>query len=108
VPAFEFLFLNNRLFDVVGGFDIDESLRVELFREAVIQTLAVFPRAAGDVVCDADLERAVALVGQDVDVIGLLLYWTPDQVRGDIWVMDQNKKRAVQGNASLCRRGLRT
>jgi hypothetical protein len=70
VPAFEFLFLNNRLFDVVGGFDIDESLRVELFGEAVIQTLAVFPRAAGDVVCDADLERAVALVGQDVDVIG--------------------------------------
>ena len=49
------------------GFHIDQSVETMLLGEAISTIVFVFPYAPGQIAGHADVERAVAFVGENVD-----------------------------------------
>jgi len=65
---FDGLLSLNRDADVVVLFVVDESFETVRFRKSLYDTFAMLEDAADEVVGDADVKNAVALIGKDVNV----------------------------------------
>jgi hypothetical protein len=66
-PMFDGFFSLNREADIVVLFVIDEPFETVRFRKSLYGTFAMFEDAADEVVGDADVKDAVALIGKDVN-----------------------------------------
>jgi len=67
VPLFQSFFADNGIFHGVVAFHIDQLMEAMLFCKSVRQIVFMLPDASGKVACYTDIERAVALVCEDVD-----------------------------------------
>src|SRR5580704_15159745 len=67
-PVFDIVFALNGLLNGFILFEIDESLQAVPLRKAFYRSGSVFKHAADDVVRNANINYAVWLVGQKIDV----------------------------------------
>src|SRR3546814_1809978 len=68
-PAFQRLLAADGRLDAVKHIEIDEGLHAVPLREAVDEPLAMLIDAAWQVVCHADVERAIGPAGKTIDVV---------------------------------------
>jgi hypothetical protein len=76
-PMFEVLFPLNGGQNRFMMLDVNELVQSIPLAEAFDQALAMFPRTAGQISGDADLQHAIGTVGHDVDPRALLAHQGP-------------------------------